>query len=511
MAKRLTLAERVALQDWEEFRKGLIESSTVDDRESIPDKRARIAQLEANPEEWFCYYFPDYVGAEPAPFHIAATKRLLKNLEQWYEVRAWSRELAKTSRAMMEMAYLALTKQIKNVLVVSNTADNAERLMNPLKIFLESSPRAINDYGVQKTLGQWTGKEFYTKSGCAFRAIGAGQSPRGTRNKSSRPDFILIDDIDTDEECRNPQIIKQKWKWIEEALIPTVSVSGNKVFMFNGNIIAKDCCISRAIKMANHVDIINIRDENGKSSWAAKNSEKAIDYMLSIISTASAQKEYFNNPISEGEIFTEMRWGACPPLSKLQFAVIYGDPSTSEKKTKGSSYKAQFLLGFYKGKYYIYTGYLDQPTFDEYVNRFYDLKDYVGDQTALYIYNENNSLQDPFWQNVFLPKLAFKSEERGVLGVIPDTRAKIDKYARIESALEPVNRLGNLILNIEEQENPHMRRLEEQFLLVAPGLPAPADGPDCIEGGKWWIDQRLQTLAGGSIAIGGKRRNNKRV
>lgn len=510
MAKRLTLDERIALKDWDEFRKSLIESSTVDDRETVPEKRARIARLEANPDEWFRYYFPDYYSAEPAPFHLRATKRLFENKKRWYEVRAWSRELAKSSRSLMEISFLALTKQIRNVLVVSHSADNAEDLITPFKIFFEDSPRVINDYGRQKTIGSWESKNFKIKEGCSFRAIGSGQSPRGTKNKAARPDVILIDDIDTDEDCRNPETIKKKWKWVEEALIPTLSVSGNKIILFCGNIIAKDCCVARATKKADYVDIVNIRDEKGKSSWS-KNSEEDIDYMLSKISTSSAQKEYFNNPISEGEIFTEMRWGACPPLSKLQFAVVYADPSTSEKKTKGSSYKAQFLMGFYNGKYYVYTGYLDQPTFDEYINRFYDLRDYVGDQTALYMYNENNSLQDPFWQNVFLPKLAFKAEERGVLGIIPDTRAKIDKYARIESALEPVNRLGNLILNIEEQGNPHMQRLEEQFLLVAPGLPAPADGPDCIEGGKWWIDQKLQTLAGGTITIGGKRRNSKRV
>ena len=37
---------------------------------------------------------------------------------RWYEVRAWSRELAKSARSMMEISKLALTKKIRNVLLI---------------------------------------------------------------------------------------------------------------------------------------------------------------------------------------------------------------------------------------------------------------------------------------------------------------------------------------------------------------------------------------------------------
>lgn len=510
MAKRLKIDDRHALMEWEAFRKGLINAATVDDTETEYDKRKRVKALEQEPEKWFEYYFPNYYTSRPAKFHRDASKRLLSH-PTWYEVRAWSRELAKSARSMMEVLYLTLTGQNRNILVVSNSQDNAIRLMDPLRINLESNPRMINDYGVQKKVGAWESAEFTTVGGVSFRALGAGQSPRGTRNEAARPDFILIDDLDTDEVCRNPERLKTLWKWVEEALIPTVSISGDKRILFNGNIIGKDCCIRRAMDKADHVDVINIRDKDGRSSWPEKNSEERIDQILSKLSTAAIQKEYFNNPISEGDIFTEMTWGLCPPLEKLQFVVVYADPSTSERKTKGSSFKAQFLMGYYAGKYYVYTGYLDQPTFDEFIDRFYDLRDYVGGKTAVYFYNENNSLQDPFWQNVILPKIYEKSKTKGLIAVTPDTRAKIDKYARIESNLEPINRTGNLVLNIEERGNPHMIRLEEQFLLVAPGLPAPADGPDCIEGGKWMIDIKLSTLTQDSIVIIKHKRNSKRI
>jgi hypothetical protein len=82
---------------------------------------------------------------------------------------------------------------------------------------LERNNRIIHDYGTQKRIGSWETKEFKTRKGVSFRALGAGQSPRGTRNDAARPDVILVDDIDTDEMCRNPELIKERVKWIENS------------------------------------------------------------------------------------------------------------------------------------------------------------------------------------------------------------------------------------------------------------------------------------------------------
>ena len=348
--------DKQLLKDWEEYYSQFLSDVAVDTDESPVDKANRIKRLEADDEAWFKYYFPGYCTSEPAKFHKEATKRLMTH-DRWYEVRAWSRELAKSARAMMEFLKLALTRKIFNLLLISNSYDNACRLLLPFMIQLEKNQRIINDYGEQVNPGHWEVGEFIAKCGCSFRAIGAGQSPRGTRNEAKRPDAILIDDIDTDEECRNPERISQKWDWIEQALIPTVSVSGNIRIVFNGNIIAKDCCIVRAGKVANKMDIVNIRDKNGKSSWPEKNSEEDIDFILSKISTKSAQQEYFNNPLTEGKVFKEMFWGKVPPLRNFRFIICYGDPSPSNSKNKAGSLKAVATIGFYDGKYYVIISY----------------------------------------------------------------------------------------------------------------------------------------------------------
>ena len=304
--------------------------------------------------------------------------------------------------------------------------------------------------------------------------------------------------------------MKKKWQWFEEALIPTRSVSGDLLVVFCGNVIAKDCCVTRAGAKADHWDIVNIRNAEGRSTWPEKNSEERIRRIEQTISTKAFQQEYMNNPLSEGEVIKEVVWGKCPPLARLQFAVAYADPAPSNARNKASSFKANFLLGYCDGKFYVYTGFLDHVTNDEFVEWFYNLRDYAGERVQVYYFIENNTLQDPFYEQVFLPMFAAHARERGFIGITPDVRCKPPKFERIEGNLEPLIRQSRLVLNADERENPHMKRLEEQFLLLNRQMKSPADGPDCIEGGVWIINQKISTLSEGSYTIGRRHHASKR-
>lgn len=492
--------------------------------ETNAEKRKRIARLEADDEEWIKYYFAAYAKSEPAPFHKAATRRVMNNPE-WYEVRSWSRELAKSTRTMMEVMKLVLTGIKSNVLMVSNSKDNADRLLLPYMVNLEKNRRIINDYGEQENLGSWTTGEFITKKGAAFRALGAGQSPRGTRNEAKRPDVILIDDMDTDEDCRNSDIIDKRWEWVEQALMPTRSISEPLLVIFCGNIIAEDCCIVRAQEFADKVDIVNIRDANGKSTWPQKNSEADIDRVLSKISYASQQKEYFNNPMTTGKTFPEMKWGKCPSLSSLKFVVVYADPAPGNKdkpgarSTQGNSRKAVFIVGRKANTNYVYKGYLDVMGTNRFIDCLYACRDYINTTVAgeerksapaSYFLIENNSLQDPFYDQVYRPMILAKGETHGgVLSVMPDTRKKPEKWFRIEATLQPLNSTGNLVLNIDEKEDEHMKRLEAQFKAAKPNS-RQLDGPDCIEGAVYIINEKFGSLDPGSIRSTTKPRSRRK-
>ncbi|WAC40574.1 hypothetical protein [Pedobacter sp. SL55] len=99
-----------AVKYWDDYKRGLERSTVIDLNESEIERLSRISRLESNDEEWFAYYFPNYYSSKPMLFHTRSSKRVMNNPE-WYEVRAWSRELAKSARTMMEIIKLALTKK----------------------------------------------------------------------------------------------------------------------------------------------------------------------------------------------------------------------------------------------------------------------------------------------------------------------------------------------------------------------------------------------------------------
>jgi len=504
--------ERHSLDVWQNYRKSLLSDSGIEPGKSEADIQKHRQWLEEHDDEWCKFFFPKYASAPFASFHLKFLNRIIHNPE-WYEVLSWSRELGKDTVTMFGVLKLALTGKKKFVVFTSSSEDAACDLLMPYMINLENNQRIIAYYGTQKNYGTWEEGDFTTTSGVTFIALGKGQSPRGKKNEEIRPDVIIASDFDTDESVRNAEIVKKDFAWFESALIPTRSISKPLLVLILGNIIAKICCVTLAALKSDHHDIINIRDKNGKSTWPEKNTEEMIDRVLSKISTKAAQQEYFNNPLSEGETFKEITWGKVPPLGTLKYVVAYADPSPSnkDKQKAGGSFKSVFLMSFKEGKYYVHTGFLEQVPNAQFVEWFYAIRDYVNGKTQVYNYVENNTLQDPFYEQVFIPLFASIGKEKGQIGIIPDPRKKPDKFVRIEGNLEPINRNGQLIFNIDERDNPNMLRLEEQFLLINPQMKSPSDGPDCIEGGKFILDQKRVQLSEGAIVMHRRPINKRRV
>lgn len=489
----MTTEEREALKGWEKFHAAL-QADVPMEHKNETEKTKFLTYLEKHPIEWIQYFFPDYAKSPFAPFQVNAIRRCIKQ-DEWYEVLSWARSLAKSTIVMFIVLLLVLTGRKRNIMMISATEDAAKRLLAPYKSELESNPRIRAYYGNQTGLNKWTEGEFITNNDVAFRAIGFGNAPRGSRNKSYRPDVLLVDDYDTDEACRNADRVNAMWEFWEKAVYGTRDPSVALLVIFCGNIIAKDCCVVRAGKIAKHWDVVNIRDKEGNSTWPEKNTEEAIDETLSKISASAQQTEYFNNPVQEGEVFRELQWGKIPSLHKFRFLVSYGDPAPGENRTKKSSTKTLWLMGEMDGTYYVIKGFLDRGLNADFINWYFLLDDYVSGKTPVYHYIENNSLQDPFFRQVFIPLLNERRQETGhSLSILPDEEKKTDKATRIEANLEPINREGRLVFNIAEKDNPHMQRLAEQFILFTLQMKFPADGPDCIEGGKRIIDNKLRRM-----------------
>lgn len=514
-------------KEYEALVENIAKSTAIDVTETKEQQRKRIKRLETlgNQEEWIKYYFPEYCFAAPAAFQKASTQRIItahdemvkKGSGKFYQSRIWARGLSKSTRRMMEVLYLAYAKKFPvNELLCSKTVTNAQLLLAPYMANFEANQLLINDYGKQKNLGDWTLSKFITKSGWSFRAVGAEQNPRGSKNEALRINIIDADDLDDDEVCRNEERLNFQWLWWEKSVLPTVEISKPYFIFFDNNIIAEDSLALRASEKANDVENIPIIDEAGNPTWPEKNTLQMIQDIRDSMSTESFEGEYLNNPISTGKTFAEIKWGICPPLSELQFVLCYTDPSSSNKDKPsvksgaGNSRKAVILMGRLGPDYFIYKCFLDIMGSAKLIDAMYDIRDYVGSQTLFFSYIENNTLQDPIYEQIYLKLIHDKGQNHplGTLGITPDTRQKGDKWTRIEANLEPINRLGHLIFNIAEKDDENMKRLAAEFK-TAKATSKKLDGCDGTEGAKFLIDQHFITEAANIVGTTPRTRNPK--
>lgn len=513
------LNDKQAVDYWEDFRHQVFNTTTVDLNETEEQKAIRIKELEkkGNEEQWFKYYFPKFYSSEPAAFHINSSIKFIYT-PRIRQARQWARGLAKSTRRMMEVFYLMFVQKYPtNLLLCSRTYDNAERLLMPYMINLESNQRILNDYGLQEKPGRWQQGEFVTRSNASFRAIGRGQNPSGARLEELRITVIIYDDIDDQDALRNEEITENDWSWMERNVGPTVDISKDYRIVCDNNIKGEDSLAIRFANLATDVSRIDLEDEEGNSTWPEKNSQKDIQDIKDGTSYEAYEAEYKNNVMSQGKTFKEIKWGKCPPLKSLQFALAYSDPATSNKdkptiKSKAkNSCKVTVLLGYQDMKYYVYKCFVEHTSNSNYIDGLYAIRDYVAGKTNFFCYIENNTLQDPFYQQVLL-RLIFEKAQKDkvqVLGITPDEEPKGDKWFRIEANLEPLVRLGLLIFNIDEKDDPHMKRLEKQFTSAKP-TSRELGGPDAVEGGKRIIDKKIIAVAAGSIKVYNKPKNAKR-
>ena len=506
-----------ALSRWHLHNEDVRQQTTVDYGESKAAQLARIKRARKDYAFFVEYYFPHFAKCRSGKFQINAANKILatKNLKAVFK---WARAHAKSTHmdVFIPLWLKCQEKRELNVMViVGKSQENARTLLSDLQSELQHNQRYINDFGEQYNAGHWAEGSFVTADGCAFFALGRGQSPRGLRYRDQRPDYIVIDDLDDDELCLNSSRVAKLTDWVKEALFGTLD-GGRGRFIMVGNLIGKDSVLARISQTEGvQVSQVNIYDKDGNVTWSEKWTKEEVQAMEQFMGYRSFQKEYMNNPLVEGAVFKELTYGEVPPLHKFRFVVAYADPSPSNNVSdRKNSTKALTLVGYLNGFFYAIKAFLDRVTNDEFVDWFYAVEDYVAGRTQVYYYIENNTLQAPFFDQVFIPLFFKKGIESGRhIGVIPDTRKKPDKFSRIEGNLEPLVRVGQLIFNIKEKDNPHMKRLAEQFQTFNPDMKAPADGPDSVEGGVWINNQKTAALAIGAGSIKGfsARRNSKRI
>nr|DAY67229.1 MAG TPA: Large Terminase [Caudoviricetes sp.] len=510
-----TKAEIIKAQErWKQHCETVQTATAVNINETQAQRLARIRHLRTDYAAFVDYYFPHWTvnpetgKATPcAPFHVSAANKILKdrNLKAAFQ---WHRGAAKSTNmdVFVPMWLMAQEHREINVMVlVGKSEDNAKTLLGDIQAELQYNQRYIHDFGEQYNAGSWEEGQFVTRSEVAFFARGRGQSPRGLRYRSHRPDYVVIDDLDDDELVESPARVSKLFDWVRSALFGTLD-GGRGRFIMVGNLIAKNSVLAKWCDIKSvHVTRVNIYDNKGGISWASKWTPQEVKNIEDVVGYRAFQKEYMNNPIIEGAIFRNewIRWGKRPAWSKFSEIVLYIDPSF--KGSTKNDYKAAKLWGKAGTLFYHLRAFVRQSSVAEMVRWCYDLYEWTREQgISVRWYMEANFMQD-----TILDEFRREGELRGYqLPITGDKRKKPDKFQRVE-AISPLWERGFVVYDETQRDDPDMLAGIDQTLAFEKGMRGHDDAPDADEGAIWMLQR--DTRAKSFNPSFGRRTNAKNV
>lgn len=157
------------------------------------------------------------------------------------------RGFAKTTFIKLLCLWYILFSQKRFILIVGASEDLAVNTLSDICDFLGSP-------NIKKLFGNWQSdievdtqrlKVFnFRGRSVILRAIGAGTAVRGINRKSSRPDVIIMDDVQKREDAENPELADQLLKWILGTLMKARSNEGC-TYIYVGNMYPKNCILER--------------------------------------------------------------------------------------------------------------------------------------------------------------------------------------------------------------------------------------------------------------------------
>ncbi|OUO23116.1 hypothetical protein [Bacteroides sp. An322] len=489
---------KAAMLRWKEHCRRVERLTSGNRTESEAERRRNIARA-LKDYAYFCQrYLPHYCESPNAKFQNDAARYVMEH-PNMRAVFKWPRGHAKSVHLDIGIPlWLKFNGQLHVMVLVGKSEDNADALLGDLQAELQSNQYITADFGEQSGSGIWQEGEFVTRDNCAFFSRGRGQSPRGLRFREMRPDYIVVDDLDDDEMCRSEARVREMTKWVKEALFGCFGGKGGR-FIMVGNLMSRNSVLQKIIDSPTvHTSSVNAIDKNGNPSWPERYTAEYLRGLEEFMGYRSFQKEYMNNPITEGAVFRQewIRWRRMLKPGYYEQIVAYIDPSW--KSTGKNDYKAVAVIGRPRRglktashrELHLLRAFCRQCSVGEMVRWVYDFYEDLPEDAAGNFYMEANFMQD-----TILDEFQREGDSRGYqLPLMPDKRKKPDKFARIE-AVSPLWERGYFYYNEKLKDDPDLRTGIEQTLAFEQGSRAHDDFPDACEGAVYKLQKQTREEA----------------
>jgi len=200
-------------------------------------------------------YFPHHLKEKPSSMHEDMFLRYEEQIinselsgKGGKEALAAPRGNAKSTLSTLILPLWCIVGcRKKFIVIISDTSEQAEEFLEGIKLELEDNERLIEDFPEACGLGRtWKASKLITVNGIAVRCSGKRKRLRGARFGNRRPDLVICDDLEGDENIDSPEQREKDRKWFFKAVM---KIGGRyTVYIVIGTILHYDSLLARLLK-----------------------------------------------------------------------------------------------------------------------------------------------------------------------------------------------------------------------------------------------------------------------
>lgn len=259
MARDISISEfKKRLEEMGDAMRRTIESNVLG-FDNDPKARAKRVKAVHDPIQGFRFfcktYFPHYIDETESVLH----KHLFKRLPEISALNKGVREgiiaprgeAKSTIATQLHTLWEIITEQTHFTIIIMDAFETqAAPMLEAIKAELDTNPRLIQDFPKITGAGPvWRSGEMITRNNIKVKAFGAGQKLRGIRHGPYRPDRVKLDDIENDENVKNPEQRDKIFKWLKKAVLKLGPPDGSLKVLYIGTLLHYDSVLARAIKL----------------------------------------------------------------------------------------------------------------------------------------------------------------------------------------------------------------------------------------------------------------------
>ena len=298
-------------------------------------------------------FFPDDADVAPAKFHAEWSDILLYG-KGHFAIEAF-RESAKTQIVIRANLLHALTfpqnKRSYLVIICATQRAASKKLLEVSREFAANRDLRGLVGKVREDSGLALEVEYRTGEVVRIEAYGKGAAVRGLSWGAKRPDLVIIDDPQDEEDARSETVTESDWDWFLSDVL--FLGKDTRIFLI-GNNLGERCIIERVLAAGPELKFktarIPILTESGKSAWPQKWPVKEIEAEREAFALQGKTDVWYRNKMCQcispdSQKFKREYFRYFEPMLKTEGMNIYTSVDLAISNKPGADYSAIVTVG----------------------------------------------------------------------------------------------------------------------------------------------------------------------